>query len=134
MANHSCPLQKWSRISQCLILNGQPLRNILADKAWLAPVLGKKALPAKKFIGNPSKAIWLPNQEIAKIWMHYVSDTEIPDLTPPPSPTNIRISNLAPKKHRLSWDAQADIESGLSYFIIKISKEKGQGFNMAMLI
>ena len=98
---------------------GQTLRNILADKAWLAPVLGKKAIPAKKFNGNPNKAIWLPNQEIAKIWMHYVRDTEIPDLTPPPTPTNIRISNLAPKKHRLSWDAQADIESGLSYFIIK---------------
>lgn len=98
---------------------GQPLRNMLVDKAWLAPVLGKKAVPAKKFIGNPSKAIWLPNQKIAKIWMHYVRDTEIPDTTPPPAPTNLRISSAGTNKNQLNWEAKADFDSGLSYFIIK---------------
>jgi pimeloyl-ACP methyl ester carboxylesterase len=98
---------------------GQPLRNMLIDKAWLAPVLGKKAVPAKKFIRNPNKAIWLPNQKIAKIWMHYVRDTEIPDTTPPPTPTNLRTSSMGTNKNQLTWEAKADFESGLSYFIIQ---------------
>jgi pimeloyl-ACP methyl ester carboxylesterase len=85
-----------------------------ADTAWLAPLLGTEASPAANFDGDKTKAVWLPGEAIAKAWMHYVKDTAIPDTTPPPAPTNLRVNG-----DELAWDAKADLESGLAHFIIE---------------
>jgi pimeloyl-ACP methyl ester carboxylesterase len=85
-----------------------------ADTAWLAPLLGTEASPAANFDGDKTKAVWLPGEAIAKAWMHYVKDTVIPDTTPPPAPTNVRVNG-----DELAWDAKADLESGLAHFIIE---------------
>jgi hypothetical protein len=58
--------------------------------------------------------VWLPNKAIAKAWAQYVKDTAIPDSTPPPPPANIQI-----KGNELTWEAEADLESGLAHFIIE---------------
>ncbi len=50
---------------------------------------------------------------IAKLWLEYVRDTEIDDPTPPPAPGNIQVVEQA-----LTWDADADLESGIAYFEI----------------
>ena len=41
-------------------------------------------------------------------------DTVVTDVTPPPAPTNLRV-----KGNELTWDAEADVESGLAHFIIE---------------
>ena len=82
--------------------------------AWLAPLLGTEATPAAKFTGEKEKALWLPNEAIAKSWATYVKDTAIPDTTPPPAPTNLQV-----KGSELTWKAEADLESGLAHFIIE---------------
>jgi hypothetical protein len=46
--------------------------------------------------------------------MQYVKDTDLPDTTPPPAPTNLRVDG-----NRLSWECEADLESGLAGFIIE---------------
>ncbi len=46
--------------------------------------------------------------------MQYVTDTGVQDPTPPPAPTNLRVNG-----NELSWEAQADLESGLASFIIE---------------
>ena len=46
--------------------------------------------------------------------MQYVKDTAVADKTPPPAPTNVRVSG-----NELSWEAEADLESGLASFIIE---------------
>ena len=46
--------------------------------------------------------------------MQYVKDTAVTDTTPPPAPTNVRVNG-----NKLSWDAEADLESGLAGFIIE---------------
>ena len=46
--------------------------------------------------------------------MQYVKDTAVTDSTPPPAPTNVRV-----KGNKLSWEAEADVESGLARFIIE---------------
>ena len=84
------------------------------DKAWLAPPLGGEAVPAAKFAGEPLKAAWLPNEAIAKAWMEYVKDTKVSDTTPPPAPTNVRVQG-----NTLTWEAEADLESGLASFVIE---------------
>lgn len=94
--------------------SGDAMNSMTTDGAWLAPLLGIEALPAATFTGDKSKAVWLPNEDIAKLWMHYVKDTQIPDTTPPPAPTNLRVNG-----NELAWDAEADLESGIASFVIE---------------
>jgi hypothetical protein len=82
--------------------------------AWLAPATGCVAVPAADFAGDPRQAAWLPNASIARAWMQYVKDTAVTDTTPPPAPTNVRV-----KGKQLSWEAEADLESGLAGFVIQ---------------
>jgi len=42
-----------------------------------------------------------------------VVDTEVPDSTPPPAPTDVKVEGKT-----LSWNAEADLESGLARFLI----------------
>jgi hypothetical protein len=46
--------------------------------------------------------------------MHYVTDTAVPDVTPPPAPKDLRVNG-----RELTWTAEADLESGLAGFIIE---------------
>ena len=98
---------------------GEPLKPMPTDQAWLAPLLGKKAVPAAKFPGDKKKAVWLPDAKTARQWMQFVEDTEVEDKTPPPAPTHLKI-----KDNVLTWKARADFESGLSHFIIERDGEK----------
>ena len=94
--------------------NGEALKPMPIKDAWQATRLGKKAVPAKQFTGSKAASIWLPNEAIAKVWMRYVEDTDIADRTPPPKPTNLKVSGKT-----LTWSAEADLESGIAYFIIR---------------
>jgi hypothetical protein len=46
--------------------------------------------------------------------MEYVADTKVSDITPPPAPTDVVIEG-----NLLRWQAEADLESGLSHFVIE---------------
>ncbi len=98
---------------------GAPLKPMPTDQAWLAPLLGKKAVPAVEFPGDKKKAVWLPDAKTARQWMQFVQDTKVVDKTPPPAPTHLKI-----KGNVLTWKARADFESGLSHFIIERDGEK----------
>lgn len=121
LSAHECGNQRYLAIpwlDACLAARlpekpGGALKPIPADDAWLAPLLGEKAVPAADFEGDASRAVWLPNQRIAKAWEHYVRDTEIPDVTPPPAPSNPMVDGKT-----LTWTARADLESGLAQFVI----------------
>nr|ABL97834.1 hypothetical protein ALOHA_HF1049E08.0022 [uncultured marine bacterium HF10_49E08] len=127
LSSHECGNQRYMAIpwfDECLTARlpkkeGQPLRKMNEEQSWLAPVLTTTAVSAEKYQGDPLKAVWLPSQRIAKTWMHYVRDTKIPDRSPPPAPNRVRVSNAGTNKDRLTWEAEADMESGLSHFIIK---------------
>lgn len=93
--------------------NEDPLRPMPSDGVWLAQLLGDDALPLAKFSGDKTKAVWLPNEAMAKAWMQYVKDSTVTDNTPPPAPTNVKI-----KGNELTWKANADLESGIAQFII----------------
>ena len=119
---HECGNQRYMAIAwldACLnvrlpTVSGDPLQPMPNDLAWLAPVAGFDAVPAAKFDGDPLKAAWLPNESIARTWMQYVKDTKVTDITPPPAPTNLRIIG-----NELTWEAEADLESGLVGFIVE---------------
>jgi hypothetical protein len=122
LTSHECGNQRYLAIpwlDACLTARlpktaGEPLHAMAKDAAWLAPVLGGEAVPAAKFIRDPRKASWLPNGTIAKAWMEYVRDTKVGDTTPPPAPTNVRVQG-----NTLTWEAEADLESGLAPFLVE---------------
>jgi hypothetical protein len=91
------------------------LKPMRADAAWLAPLLGRRAQPAAKFTGDVKTAVWLPNEHVAKAWGEYEKDGNVKDTTPPPAPTNVRVTSTG----ELSWEAEADLESGVAAFLIE---------------
>lgn len=122
LTSHECGNQRYMAIlwlDECLRLrlpkqNGEPLQSIPTQTAWLAPLLGSQAVAAREFSGDTQKSVWLPGERIAKVWMQYVKDTAIADQTPPPAPTNLQVNG-----NQLTWEATADLESGLAHFIIE---------------
>jgi hypothetical protein len=80
----------------------------------LADPLGLTAVPFAAYEGDPLQAAWLPDEMIARAWMQYVKNTEIADATTPPPPFDVRIDG-----NGLSWQAEADLESGLSHFLVE---------------
>ncbi len=122
LTSHECGNQRYLAIpwlDACLSARlpkavGEPLAPMPAEKAWLGPVTGGEAVPAAKYDGDARKAAWLPNEAIAFAWMRYVKDSAVADTTPPPAPTNLRV-----RGNRLTWDADADLESGLAKFVVE---------------
>jgi acetyl esterase/lipase len=122
LSSHECGNQRYLAIpwlDACLSarlpkVSGAALQAMPADPAWLAPITSALAVPAAKFVGDPLTAAWLPNAAIARAWMQYVKDTAVTDDTPPPAPFNLRL-----RGNELTWEAEADLESGLASFLIE---------------
>jgi len=96
----------------------QKLKPVDTSKAWLAPLLGTYALPAAEYQGNANEANWLPNEAVAKAWMEYVKTGAVNDTTPPPAPNNLQVSARSGKGIEITWNAEADFDSGIAQFII----------------
>jgi len=119
---HECGNQRYLAIpwlDACLSArlpqaSGDPLRAMPTDGVWLASPTGFEAVSAAQFAGDPLTAAWLPSELVARLWMQYVTDSAVTDPTPPPAPTNLRVSG-----NELSWEAEADLESGLAGFLIE---------------
>ena len=122
LSSHECGNQRYLAIPwlhACLgyrlpEVAGEGLRAMPKTGNWLAPITGMEAVPADGFGGDQRAMGWLPDESTARGWMQYVKDTQVADTTRPPAPTNVRLEG-----NRLSWDAGADLESGLSGFVIE---------------
>lgn len=90
------------------------LRRLSLEDAWLAPVLGGAAVSAAGFQGQVNELGWLPGELTARRWEQYVRDTRVSDLTAPPQPLNLRV-----RGKELTWECEADLESGLAGFVIE---------------
>lgn len=91
-----------------------PLRSMPAQQAYLALLLEEKTVPAAQFSGDVKESVWLPNARVAALYAQYIKDGNVSDDTPPPAPTHLRLDGNA-----LTWEAQADLESGIGHFIIE---------------
>ncbi len=96
----------------------QALRPVDTSKAWLAPLMGDTVQPAAAYKDNPNEAVWLPNEAVAKAWMEYVKTGTVADTTPPPAPSRVRVSAKAADGAEITWEAEADFESGIGGFAI----------------
>ncbi len=127
LSSHDCGNQRYLAIpwlDACLTSrlptrNGDPLKAIPNMTGWLTPLNAGDpnivaAVPATKFEGDMTKAVWLPNESVAMAWAQYVKNTAVTDSTAPPAPTNLQVSG-----NMLTWSAEADLESGLASFVIE---------------
>jgi pimeloyl-ACP methyl ester carboxylesterase len=125
LTSHECGNQRYLAVpwlDACLTArlpakNGAPLKPMSAG--WLAPLYAGgpdivAPVAAAKFAGAKEKSVWLPNEATAKAWAQYVKDSAVTDTTPPPAPRNLRVSG-----NELTWESDADLESGLASFIIE---------------
>ena len=94
------------------------LRPIDPAAGWLAEPLSSTPHPAEDYPGDPRQAVWLPSKTVARAWSEYVATGIVSDDTPPPAPTNVRLNTIGDGRVRLSWDAQADLQSGLREFVV----------------
>jgi pimeloyl-ACP methyl ester carboxylesterase len=95
----------------------QTLKPVDMRGAWLAPLGGDTAVPAAQFKGNRLEAVWLPNEAVAKIWMEYVKNGTVSDVTMPPAPFVVKAAKGS-GGNEITWDAEADFESGIGGFVI----------------
>ncbi len=123
LTDHQCGNQRYLAMpwfDACLSArlpenHGAPMRKIDPASGVLVPFHQGESVAIAGFTGDPAKMGWLPNQKIADAWETYVIDTTIADTTPPPAPLDLKLS----ENGTLSWQAHADLESGIEGFVIK---------------
>ena len=96
----------------------QTLKPINMDEAWFGSLTDSIAVPAKEYTGDPVNAVWLPNKKVARNWEEYIKTGEVSDTTPPPSPTNVQVSDQGDLGTKITWNAEVDFESGIRSFVI----------------
>ena len=75
-------------------------------------------MTASAYEGNPPDAVWLPNEQVAKVWIEYVRYGTVADVTPPPPPFNVRVTSRGNGGNEITWDAESDFESGIGGFFV----------------
>ena len=98
--------------------HSQNIKPIDMSKAWLATFFSQTAVPASSYQGNPLEAVWLPDEQVAKIWIEYVKNGTVADGTPPLPPFNVRVTSRGNGGNEITWDAEVDFESGLGGFFV----------------
>jgi len=97
----------------------QKLKLVDAKAAWLATLLTDRPEPAKSYSGKAEEAVWLPNEKVAKAWAEYVRTGAVSDTTPPPPAFNVKATLKPDQTVEITWDAEADLESGIKAFLIQ---------------
>lgn len=69
--------------------------------------------------GGAKNSMWIPNELSKGAWMEYFVTGSVSDKTPPPAPLSVKVSVNADKQVEITWDAEADFESGIQAFIIQ---------------
>ncbi|WP_437185284.1 hypothetical protein SH668x_002384 [Planctomicrobium sp. SH668] len=127
ISSHDCGNQRYLAIlwlDACLTARlpeqlGEPLKPMKDDQHLPVRLQKHTGIP-ESVRNNPSlTTCWLPNAEIADAWVKYNHDTKITDASPPKAPTNVKLVD-----HTLTWQAEADLESGLAGFLIERDGER----------
>jgi pimeloyl-ACP methyl ester carboxylesterase len=96
----------------------QTLRPVDQSHGWVAAYPEQVAVPAAKLKGDAKQTTWLPSAAVANAWMEYVKTGTVSDSSLPPPPFNVRVNNRGDQGTEVTWDAEADIASGLGGFIV----------------
>jgi predicted esterase len=93
------------------------LKKMETASAWLGSKATGTIAPDALYQGDKSEAMWFPDKTIAGKWTEYMAIGTVTDTTPPPAPYKLS-GTFAKNQVTLTWNAEADIESGLQTFIV----------------
>jgi hypothetical protein len=97
------------------------LKKMDQSKAWLCDTTTTGTVQiykASTFTGDKRAMSWLPDSTCAVKFMEYITTNTVKDITPPFSPENLKLVESGDTVMELSWQAGADIESGIRCFNI----------------
>jgi pimeloyl-ACP methyl ester carboxylesterase len=97
--------------------NRSELKPLDRNRTWLGDTLTQEVFKESTYTGNKESLCLLPDSISAAKWKEYVSTGDVADRTPPPGPFDLHII-MAKDSVELSWNANADAESGIKYFKI----------------
>jgi hypothetical protein len=98
--------------------SSQRLKPVDMSEAWLARFNEQSAVPAASYQGEARDALWLPDERVARIWMEYVTNGTVADVTPPPAPFNVQVTSIGNGGNEITWEAEADFDSGIGGFFV----------------
>ena len=75
-------------------------------------------MPAAEYHDNLKESVWLPNEAVAAAWAEYVKTGAVSDKTPPPAPFHVMASARGEHGTEITWNADADPESGIGGFLV----------------
>jgi len=87
------------------------------EKSYVANVKTIKIFRENEYRGDKSKMAWFPNIHAARAWQDLSQRGSIADGTPPPAPTDVTLKK-SDDHWKVSWKAEADVESGIGSFRI----------------
>jgi predicted esterase len=93
------------------------LKEMDTSGAWLGDKSTGTIAPDASFKGDKSITSWFPNKNLAEKWLEYMSKGTIIDQTPPPAPNDLK-GSYGKSQVILTWNAEADVESGLQTFVV----------------
>ena len=96
------------------------LKDMNPTKTWLGDTTAYHVMPASSFKGNIQSMNRFPDSTVAMKWREYVITGTIADKTPPPAPYDLQTRIVNDTLAVITWKADADIESGIKYFNVRI--------------
>jgi pimeloyl-ACP methyl ester carboxylesterase len=97
--------------------NSAAMRDLDRSQTWLGDTLTLQLYRESEYTGDKSGLCLLPDEATARLWKEYVSTGTVVDKTPPPAPFNVKAKRSG-NNMVVSWEAEADIESGILRFEI----------------
>jgi hypothetical protein len=95
------------------------MRDLDRNKTWLGDTLTLQLYKESEYTGDKKGLCVLPDKVTAEMWKEYVLTGTVVDKTPPPAPFNVKVKRDN-NGIEITWEADADIESGILRFEIFI--------------
>jgi hypothetical protein len=103
-------------LKQRLLINeSTDLQDIDRNATWLGDTLSLEIFKESDYSGDKNGMCLFPDELTARNWQEFVSTGTVTDKTPPPAPFNVNVE-VEGNVLVVSWEAEADIESGILYF------------------
>ncbi len=94
-----------------------PLKMVAQDSGWLGDVATFEVAAFAAYPSDKATAAWLPNQSVASKWAEFSKTGQVTDTSAPLAPHSLSATREVAAV-RLSWTADADLESGIKRFIV----------------